>query len=265
MGRRNDRHLLFLVQFPQQLDDLPSRLPVQVARGLVREDDGRIVGQCAGHGDALLLPAGQFQRLVLDPFAEPHQRQQIDAFVDGLVRRQAGENHRQGDVLQGGHDRDQVEGLKDVADLAAPQPGQFVGVQLGDVDLVDIDLALRGLVQRADHVEQGGLARARRAHDGDVLPALDLHVDALERLQGELAHLVHPLDPAGAHDILGFGIRRVHYRGLLFSHFPPLSGRLSGLIPSSKLFRWYFLVRLPYAWRRPAASGMPGTRGTARR
>ena len=39
---------------------------------------------------------------------------------------------------------------------------------------------LRGRVQAADQVHQRGLAGARRAHDGDVLVALDAQVDAAQ-------------------------------------------------------------------------------------
>ena len=39
---------------------------------------------------------------------------------------------------------------------------------LGDVHLVDKDLAGRGFVQAADHVEQRGFARPGRPHDGEV-------------------------------------------------------------------------------------------------
>ena len=117
---------------------------------------------------------------------------------------QAGEDHRQHDVLQRGHHRDQVERLKDVADLAAAHPRQLVAVELGDIDFVDVDLALGGLVEPADHVEQRALARARLGPMIEMYsPRLMEMVTPLSAWTSRVAHLVGALDVDGADGVFG--------------------------------------------------------------
>ena len=87
---------------------------VEVAGGLVGEDDRRLAGQGAGHGHALLLAAGELARAVAQPVAEADGGH--DLVEPGLVRLGAGQRQRQDDVLLGAERGDQVEGLEDEAD-----------------------------------------------------------------------------------------------------------------------------------------------------
>ena len=65
-----------------ELEDLGAGAAVEVAGRLVGEDDRRLAGQRAGHGDALLLAAGQLARPVLQPVA---QTDGVDDPVDPLL------------------------------------------------------------------------------------------------------------------------------------------------------------------------------------
>ena len=124
------------------------------------------------------------------PVAQADHLQQRHAL--GLARAaiDPSEDHRQRHVLQGRHDGDQVEGLEDVPDLPAAEPGQLVGPELADVGLVDEHLPAGGLGQSPHDVEQRGLSRAARTHDRDVLPAPDLQVDPVQRLDRLGAHVI---------------------------------------------------------------------------
>ena len=84
------------------------------------------------------------------------------------------------DVLLRGERRDQVEGLKDHADLLVAHGGQLALAHLGDVDAVDQHLAAGRVIQPGDDAEQGGFARAGWPDDGDELAMLDAQADALE-------------------------------------------------------------------------------------
>src|SRR6185503_16541575 len=55
---------------------------------------------------------------------------------------------------------------------------------------VQVVAAFGGRIETADEVHQCRLAAARRAHDGDVVAALDVEVDAVERPHLLGAHLV---------------------------------------------------------------------------
>jgi len=53
----------------------------------------------------------------------------------------------------------------------------------------DVAAAVVG-VENANDVQQRGLARTGRAHDGHQFPFSDLHIDALEHVQGLVAGAV---------------------------------------------------------------------------
>src|SRR5437763_469530 len=66
------------------------------------------------------------------------------------------------------------EGLEDVRDGGPAQVGEAVVVEPGDVDAADAHRALVGPVEAADDVEQGRLARAGPADQGDEGAGLDV-------------------------------------------------------------------------------------------
>ena len=83
--------------------------------------------------------------------------------------------HRVGDLdIAHGRERgQQVELLEDEADAVLAQPRALGVGERGKVHAVDHHAAFGGLRQPAQQVKERGLARARRADDGDKLARLD--------------------------------------------------------------------------------------------
>ena len=71
----DDRLAELLVQAPQQLEDLVARLRVEVARGLVGDQDLRVGHDRARDRDALLLAARELPRVVVHPVGEADDRE----------------------------------------------------------------------------------------------------------------------------------------------------------------------------------------------
>ncbi len=92
--------LRLAVETLEQRDDLLAGLQVEVAGGLVGQDDGGVVGEGPGDGDALLLAAGELEGLVAVALPEADLLEQLHALQSALVVGHAGEDHRQGHVLQ---------------------------------------------------------------------------------------------------------------------------------------------------------------------
>src|SRR5690606_29359583 len=90
----------------------------------------------------------------------------------------------------------QVEALEHEADLAVAHVRQLDLAELRGVAPVEQVAAAAGRVQAADDVHQRGLARARGSHQGDVLVAADVEVDAGECQHLLVAHAVAPGDVA---------------------------------------------------------------------
>jgi hypothetical protein len=160
------------------------------------------VHERARHGDALLLAAGELARAVGQAVGEADA---VDQLVEPLlVDLAAGERERQQDVLLGGEDRHEVEGLEDEAEPIAAQPGERLVAEPADLLAVDGHGAARRRVEAREQVHQRGLAGARRAHDGGVLAGRELQGHAPERLHGRLTLAVDAAQ-VGAGDDRGHG------------------------------------------------------------
>src|SRR5207247_4910035 len=90
------------------------------------------------------------------------------------------DDQRQRHVLGHRQDRDQVERLEDEADPPAVL-GQLAVAQGAERPALEQDLAAGRPVQATEEVEEGGLARAGGAHDGQEAALPDRERDAVER------------------------------------------------------------------------------------
>src|SRR3970040_1745515 len=66
------------IQLHQEIDHGAARVGVQVAGGLVGEQDLGIAGEGAGDRHPLLLTPGELCRVVVDPVRQAHALQQLD-------------------------------------------------------------------------------------------------------------------------------------------------------------------------------------------
>src|SRR6476660_4738461 len=108
------------VEAGQQCQHLGTGSGIQVARRLVREDQGWLGDQRPGDRHALLLATGELGRIVRQPITQAQPLElnarpsKAIAAADALVQ------ERSGDVLERARPRQEVVGLKDEADGAAP-------------------------------------------------------------------------------------------------------------------------------------------------
>ena len=196
------------VQLAQQVHHRLAVLGVEVAGGLVGQQDRRLPADGTGDGDALLLTAGELRGQVLGAVGHADALERgVDALAP-LVRLHAAVDERQLDVLEHREVADQVEALEDEADLAVADPGPLRHRQLGHFLAVQPVLAVGRRVEQAEDRQQRGLAAARRPGDGDVLALLDLHVDAREGVGLHLVGQEHLLDPVEPNE----GLSRLGHR-----------------------------------------------------
>src|SRR5690606_22475892 len=187
VGDHDDGLAVFAVEHLQQAEDLVGGLAVEVAGGLVADQQGGVGDQGAGDRHALLLAAGELAGLVPGALGQTDQAQRHLGAPGPLGAAHLAQQQRQLDVLLRAQHRQQVVELEDEADVLGAPARQFAGLELVDALAVDADAAGGGRVQAADQVQQGGLARARRAHQGDEGTALDLEVDAVQHFHLLLA------------------------------------------------------------------------------
>ena len=86
--------------------------------------------------------------------------------------------------------RQQVVRLKNEADVAAAHLRQLIVIHLGDVVRPKKVLAARAPVQAAEQVQEGGLSRTGRSHQGDEISFLEFQAYTADRWNYHLIHLV---------------------------------------------------------------------------
>ena len=89
-----------LIQGLKNLHDLHRGAAIEVARGLVRQQDGGPVNQGASDSHPLLLAAGKLRRKMLHALAQAHKLQRLFRSLQPLFLLQARIKSRQFHVLQ---------------------------------------------------------------------------------------------------------------------------------------------------------------------
>ena len=167
------------VEQPQQA---VGGLAVQRAGGLVCQQQLGLGDQGAGHSRPLLLSAGD----LIGKFGQKRSdaqlvRQRLQTLLHFPIGR-ARQHQRQQDVVPQAEGVQQVEILKDEAQMVPAESGNFLLTDGGKLPVAQKNMALGGLVQRRQNVEQRGFAAAAFAHDGDELALLNGEIHVSERL-----------------------------------------------------------------------------------
>jgi hypothetical protein len=164
----------------QQVHDLDAGLGVEGTGGLVGQDDGRVVHEGARDGHALHLAAAHHARLLVDLVAQPHALERRHRAGTAVLLGAARDLERELHVGEDALVHDEVVALEH-----EPHGAVAVGIPVGRLVLlggaaVDHEVA-RGVRVEATHdVEQGGLAAAGLAQDGDELVVTEVDRDAAQ-------------------------------------------------------------------------------------
>ena len=209
-----------VVEFLEDAHDFDAGLAVEVAGGFVGEEEGGVVDEGAGDGDALLLAAGELVGVVVGAGCEADGLEGLEgagaAGFGGVAVALVEEGEF--DVFEGGGAGEEVEALEDESDFLVADVGEFVAVELGDVCAVEEVVAGGGAVEAADHVHEGGFAGAAGAHEGDEFAGLDVECDAADGVHIYLAGVVGLVDVGECDD---------RFHGQRLGIMPPPKGLLA--------------------------------------
>src|SRR5262245_52753888 len=114
------------VQVLEQGHDLHAGPRVEGASGLVGQDEYGLIDEGAGDGDALLLTAGELSGVMMLAIRQPDRRQLCLGALPSIARCRPGVEERQLDVLERGRPGQEIERLKDEADLLVADVRQLV-------------------------------------------------------------------------------------------------------------------------------------------
>ena len=182
----DDGAALVLLQAQQLVLHVGADDRVERREGLVHQQNGRVGRQRARQAHALLHAARQLVGVGVGPHLQPHLGQRGVRLGQPRSLVHAGQLQPEGGVVQHRQVRQQREGLEHHADVLAAKGAQPRLAVVVDVLAVDQDAPGGGLDQAVDQPHQGGLARARQAHDDEDLAGLDgeAGVEHADRLAG---------------------------------------------------------------------------------
>ncbi len=139
--------------------------------GLVEQEETGVEDQGAGDGEHLLLAAGELVAHVAAAFLEAGEHG-----VGGLDGPGAGAGDG-GEVLLDGEGAEDVALLRDPADAGG---GAALGAERGEVGAGEADGAAEAAGDAGDGVDEGGLADAVAAEDGEGFSLCEAERDAVE-------------------------------------------------------------------------------------
>ena len=142
VGDDEDAGVALVGDFGEKLHDLATALAVESGGGFVGEDEAGIVREGAGHGDALLLAAGEGDGQVVGTLGNAEVVEQLHgALTRGLGR---GVIHFEGDlhILQCSQEGNEIRFLKHESEVLAAE-GTQIDKRFGTIEhglAVDGDL-----------------------------------------------------------------------------------------------------------------------------
>ncbi len=191
VGDDDDGNAGDVAHVAQQRQDLSGRLGVKRAGRLITQENGGVVGQGAGDADALTLAARQLGRVGIAAAFEAHEREELLNALTALRGGHARQLERVADVVGSGASVQEVRSLEDHAD--ATTGGAQRGTRQGrQVEAVDDNVALGGLLQGRQTADKRGLTGARAADDPVDRTAINVQVHPIER--DDRAAVFHGVD-----------------------------------------------------------------------
>src|SRR5262245_55061034 len=193
-----------IVELLEERHDLDRGATVEIAGRFVREKHCGFGDERTGNGHALLLPAGQLAGLMFGALRETDSLQGRSRERTG-IKLPAGAvvEQRQLDIFERAGACQEVKTLEDEAELLVTQIRERVAIQAVNVYASEEIVAARRGIQAANEVHERGLAGSGSSHHREHLAALDLQVDATQRMHFVMAHAID----------LGDALDPDHFRG----------------------------------------------------
>ena len=174
--RHHDDGDAALVQGLKHLHDIGAGAAVEIARRLVRQQQGWLVDNRSCDGHALLFAAGKLVRMMIGAARQADQFERL--YGPFASRACAGPGsrvqHRQLDVLQRRSATQEIETLEHEAEFLIADVRQFVVIKLRHIHVLQEIPACGGTVETSDEVHEGRFSRAAGAEDGHKFTRLDL-------------------------------------------------------------------------------------------
>lgn len=187
----------FAVKLAEEFENCFAGERVERTGRLIGENDFRFVHQRACDGDALRLTTGELTGAILYAIGKSDRVNGAQGAFAAFLAADVGVDHGQLDIFENIEPGQEVEGLKDEADLFVADAGEFIVARLADIHAVEHDGAGADIIETTENLHHGRFSAAGGSDDGDVFARLNVEGDAVERADFliangvGLAHIAH--------------------------------------------------------------------------
>lgn len=164
---------VFAIKREQQIGNFVPGLAIEVAGGLIGEQNGRAPVKGPGQRHPLLFAAGELRRQVVQAFAKSQLLKQRAGIAPALAIAGAAQQRRQLDVLQGVERRDQHKRLKNKTNVLRPQRRPRLFIHPVQRFAQHQYFPAAAIVEAGEDRQQGRFTGTRLADQGDGLPRFD--------------------------------------------------------------------------------------------
>ena len=164
---------VFAIKREQQIGNFVPGLAIEVAGGLIGEQNGRAPVKGPGQRHPLLFAAGELRRQVVQAFAKSQLLKQRAGIAPALAIAGAAQQRRQLDVLQGVERRDQHKRLKNKTNVLRPQRRPRLFIHPVQRFAQHRYFPAAAIVEAGEDRQQGRFTGTRLADQGDGLPRFD--------------------------------------------------------------------------------------------
>ncbi len=154
---------------------------VEIACGLIGENQLGLVDESARDGYALLLATGKLRGQVCEAVA---QADALQRFAGLLLVCFAVKVLRQHHILERREVRHEMKLLEHKTHFFGAIPDDFAFAELRKIDAIDDDAPGSQRIQAAENIDEGSFPRAGRSHERDPLAGGDAETQAIDRAQG---------------------------------------------------------------------------------
>ena len=163
--RNQHDSMTLVVELFENAYHLRAGFGIQVARGLVGEDDGGVVDQRPRDSHPLLLTAGKLVWTAVQPMRQTHRFQYFLSPLVAIRHFMTDVSKGQFDVVQHARTAQKIEALENETDFFVAQHRQLVVRECLGVTAAEMISAGSGTIQKSQNMHQGRLAAAGRPHD----------------------------------------------------------------------------------------------------
>ena len=150
----HERTAVLAMQREQQINHALSRGAIQIAGGLVGQQNARPAGKRARHRHTLLLAARELRGIMAMAMSEPHRIQEFPGA--GLCRRRTVQFQRKRDIFQGSQGWDEMKRLKNIPDILTSEVCQLGLCPCRDLMAVQLNGPGGRDIQPGQQSQQGG-------------------------------------------------------------------------------------------------------------